>query len=400
VPEIELVNRAEEETMRGFTIGRVKGIGVGLCCAVAIGMATAGSASAVNRYAEPGGQASGACTDPDPGDGCEFEWAVEAAAGDNDNVILAPGSYTESGLIAVGNPGVDIIGPGTTQATLNSSGPTALTLNVLAVGASVSGLTINHTGNGDGLFLHNDMRVERLSVTSTAGTSACHAPGGAFILDTVCRNTNAGGVAAILIDPSGAATSGSSRLHNVTAYATGASANALRLSASLSGEGVITARNSIFRALGAGVDIRAADDGSSAYAEVDADYSAFEEAGFSGPSAEVTTPGTLNNIDALPLFTSANGNFHQAAGSPTIDKGTAALSDPVLSALDIDGEARIMGSAPDIGADEFVPPPAQPQLQPSTQSPAVGTGKKCPKGKKLVKKNGKRKCVRKKKRLK
>jgi hypothetical protein len=379
----------EEETMKArLTIAALAALAV--CAAIAP------AAQAVNRYAEPGGQASGACTDPDPGDGCEFEWAVEAAAGDNDNVILAPGSYTESGLIAVTNPGVDIIGPGTTQATLNSSGPTALGLNALAVGASVSGLTIHHTGSGDGLFLDNDMRVERLSVTSTAGTSACHAPGGAFILDTVCRNTNAGGVAAILIDPSGAAMSGSSRLHNVTAYATGTSANALRLSASLSGEGVITARNSIFRALGAATDIRAADDGSSAYAEVDADYSAYEDVSFSGPSAEVTFAGTLNNIDSPPLFTSAAGNFHQAAGSPTIDKGTAALSDPVLSTLDIDGEARIMGSAPDIGADEFVPPPAQPQ--PSVQSPtAAAPGAKCPKGKKLVKKNGKRKCVRKKK---
>jgi hypothetical protein len=368
--------------------------------ALAVCAAVAPAAQAVNRYAEPGGQASGACTDPTPGSGCEFEWAVEAAAGDNDNVILAPGSYTESGLIAVANPGVDIIGPGTAQATLNSSAPTALGLNDLAQGSSVSGLTIHHTGNGDGLFLDDGMKVERLSVGSTAGNSACHAPEGARIIDTVCRNTNAGGVAAILIDPLGAGTIGSSRLHNVTAYATGASANALRLSASLSGEGYITARNSIFRALGqATVDIVATDDGSSAFAVVDADYSAFEESGSSGPSAEVAAAGAFHNIVALPVFTSASGNFHQAAGSPTIDKGTAAVSSPVLSTLDIDGQARIMGSAPDIGADEFAPPPPPPaQPQPSVQSPtATAPGRKCPKGKKLVKKNGKRKCVHKKK---
>ena len=46
-----------------------------------------------------------------------------------------------------------------------------------------------------------------------------------------------------------------------------------------------------------------------------------------------------------------HGDFHQLAGSPTIDAGSSAAT--LLGSFDLDGEARIQGCAPDIGADEF-----------------------------------------------
>jgi hypothetical protein len=50
---------------------------------------------------------------------------------------------------------------------------------------------------------------------------------------------------------------------------------------------------------------------------------------------------------------SDTGNYHLTADSPLIDSG-----DPRFEALrnetDIDGEARIVGAAVDIGADEFL----------------------------------------------
>jgi hypothetical protein len=58
-----------------------------------------------------------------------------------------------------------------------------------------------------------------------------------------------------------------------------------------------------------------------------------------------------SNIHTDPLLVDpATGDFHLQAGSPCIDAGESAA--PSLPATDGDGEPRISGSAPDIGADE------------------------------------------------
>ncbi len=70
----------------------------------------------------------------------------------------------------------------------------------------------------------------------------------------------------------------------------------------------------------------------------------------------MTAAGTNGNQIADPVFTdSAGGDFSEAAGSPTIDAGTASV--PSLGLLDLARIARIRGSAPDIGAYEYVAPP-------------------------------------------
>jgi hypothetical protein len=59
-----------------------------------------------------------------------------------------------------------------------------------------------------------------------------------------------------------------------------------------------------------------------------------------------------SNIHTDPLLVDpATGDFHLRIGSPCIDTGTAAA--PSLPTMDGDGEPRISGAAPDIGADEF-----------------------------------------------
>jgi hypothetical protein len=71
-----------------------------------------------------------------------------------------------------------------------------------------------------------------------------------------------------------------------------------------------------------------------------------------------TLSGTANQT-APPLFVDAPGaDYREAPGSPTIDAGVA---DPQIGALDLDGNARAQGAAPDIGAFEATgssqPPP-------------------------------------------
>jgi hypothetical protein len=73
-------------------------------------------------------------------------------------------------------------------------------------------------------------------------------------------------------------------------------------------------------------------------------------------SSAAESPATLTgaaNQTAPPLFVdAAAGDYREAPGSPTIDAG----SSEGISALDLAGNPRSLGAAPDIGAFELVPP--------------------------------------------
>ena len=76
------------------------------------------------------------------------------------------------------------------------------------------------------------------------------------------------------------------------------------------------------------------------------------------------------NQSAAPLFANPAANdLHQLPGSPTIDAG---IIDPALGRSDPDGDLRLLGAAPDIGADEYVPPESSPAPPPPTADPEAG----------------------------
>jgi len=61
----------------------------------------------------------------------------------------------------------------------------------------------------------------------------------------------------------------------------------------------------------------------------------------------------IDNIDTDPLFVDQiNGDYHLQSSSPCIDKGTADA--PELPDTDFEGDPRVVGAAPDIGADEVI----------------------------------------------
>lgn len=75
----------------------------------------------------------------------------------------------------------------------------------------------------------------------------------------------------------------------------------------------------------------------------------------------------IDNIDDDPLLVNhENGDYHLLPDSPCIDNGNA--SAPELPSTDFEGDLRIIGSSPDIGADEF-----DPSAPPTTTTTPVTT---------------------------
>ena len=167
----------------------------------------------------------------------------------------------------------------------------------------------------------------------------------------------------------------------------GVAASAVRLSASDNSTVSFTARNSTLVAKGAAraaVDARNSDPGtnpdptatlhnsiarlespadpsnsadlSAADSQISADYSAFNTRRTAG-SGNAPAPGSGTNVTGDPLFTNSGaGDFTLQPGSPLIDRGSNAL---VAGGLDLAGNTRVSGAAPDIGAFELqqAPPP-------------------------------------------
>jgi Ca2+-binding RTX toxin-like protein len=159
-------------------------------------------------------------------------------------------------------------------------------------------------------------------------------------------------------------------LRNVTAAATGFDGDALMVGASGGGNNTIDAKNVI--AFGTGADARVSTD-SAATATVTLESSNFDTQEEFGTGATVTDPGTGTNQTAPPLFVNAAiGDFHQLAGSPTIDAGAVV---DLMGTADIDGDPRMVGVAPDIGADEFVP--SLPTPPPASTPPVTATPPAC-----------------------
>lgn len=67
------------------------------------------------------------------------------------------------------------------------------------------------------------------------------------------------------------------------------------------------------------------------------------------------TYSPVNVVNADPAFVDpANDDYHLTSGSPCIDAGTTAVPDPPgLPTTDFEGDPRVLGAAPDIGADEY-----------------------------------------------
>jgi hypothetical protein len=324
-------------------------------------LALAPAAQAAQRYAAPAG--SGAeCTQAKP---CSLNEAMSKAKA-NDEVIITSGAYTLSApaTLSFEATGANVHGD------LNGARPTisgAVPGIALAVFTPKSRLSyVDMTNSAEGaaaIGCATEVTVERVIAKTVSKTGQGLAQlGSCSVRDSLIRAEGSEAVALF------ASCEKSEITRNVTAIASGAKAVGVRVSYNgfmIGGACVLDLRNAI--ASGDLYDLQTNFGGPFGPGNITVENSNFDVAK-QEPSTTITQGA--GNQTAPPLFVdAAAGNYRELAGSPTIDAGIASQ----IGSLDLDGNARVLGAAPDIGAYEFVPPavvpPAPGQIQSLSLAP-------------------------------
>jgi hypothetical protein len=311
-------------------------------------LACAPAASAAPRYAAPAGSGT-ECSEGKP---CSLAEAIEKAKA-NDEVIVTAGEYTPSSSITLKFEAAgayihgDFRGP---RPTITRSSPGY----ALALGAPKSRLAYldvsNAAESAAGVVCTAEAAIERVKLAVKGKyAAALQQLESCSIRDSLLR---ANGESSTAITSTGSVGTAAGAVRNVTAFATGPKSVALRSSAGpmFGIPHLAVVRNSILS--GDEYDLHSTA-GLSA-GNIDVAYSNFDVAKQEPGTTLIQGPG---NQSATPLFLDAGaGDYREASGSPTINAGV----NEELGAADFDGNPRLVGPAPDIGAFEFVPPPPPP----------------------------------------
>jgi hypothetical protein len=354
-----------------------------LTAAVLGSAAWTAAASGATVYATPSPDATHDCSQAHP---CDIGTAV--AAGPGTEVVVLPGTYSVSTALFAGNT-VDIHGL--------AGQPRPRIVSTYAFGALQlfgADITLRHleisTSGGIGVEFEKDGQLMEDTVVSAVG-NACDpvlATGAVTLRNSICSGGNRG---------VGTTCNGCNEtvsLRNVTAIG-GAYGIAIESSPGSPSTFTVDATNTIARqASTVGADVRAAPGSTNSSVAINLDHSNYATrdevpCGTLPCPATVTDPATGANQTMLPLFVNAMaGDFHEAAGSPTIDAG---IDDPANGTSDIDGESRQIGALTDIGADERPPdatppdgggnppPPSRKKCKKHRHKHRAATAKKCKK---------------------
>lgn len=310
-------------------------------------------AQAATRHAAPDSVlASGTCAATAP---CTLAFAVFGASA-GDTVSLAPGTYAVTADLDPSAADLTIEGASTTPVLavgaterITTFAP-RITLRNLRIQGSNPGAPLVSANSG-----FSGTVLDRVTVAQGADALAIAGRDLTIRHSVVTNNSSA---AAIVI--------ANGTIIGSTVIARGA-APAISVSTSYvatGGTGAVIVRNTIARGGGA-EDIEVTDThnggGDNRAVSMDIGFSAYGTGRLllNGPDASVVGDGAAgNNVAATPVLVDLAGatDLRQLAGSPTIDAGSAAVV--AAGATDVEGDPRVIGAAPDIGADEYVPAPA------------------------------------------
>jgi hypothetical protein len=292
----------------------------------ALVLAGAPTARADIRYVAAGGGDTD-CTQPDP---CALSIAPSKVA-DGDQVRLLSSTFNGLGDIAFGKR-VTISGQMGARPRLNVG-----SLQLLAPGSRLEDVTV--VGHSQVALIAIDSTVERVEATHEEGTqTVCEFDGDTVVSDTACwANPTASSAGAIGVG-------GWTDLDTADEYDV------------LPRPSHITLRNVTAQSQDALIaytfDTTAATISGSIIAGNIPPTTATLAADHSATSLAGTGNIAVSSDSIFPNL--LIGGIHPAAGSPTIDAGTAG------GAFDLDGKPRTLGSAPDMGAYEWVP--SKPQV--------------------------------------
>lgn len=316
----------------------------------ALCLLSAPAAGAAVRYAAPGGGGT-ACSQAAP---CHVQTAVEdPAVASGDEIVLLPGVHAAGANPLDAKEGLYIHGiAGAPRPVIEiSSGFVGV---VVRAGGRLEHVEVRSSAPALATVLFPGASAERIVSISTPANSSfgCYLQPDANappnLAESACIATGSAGVGLLSSVGVSAGVHALATIRNVTAVATGPSSTGVKSSASGNG-GSVTLRGVNAIASGTASDAVAdgGPNGSIAFAQLT--FSNFDSQ-LELSNAAVTDPGSDSNVTQPALLVDpASGDVHQRPGSWTIDRGSSAAS-----GLDIDGEPRFQGPAPDIGADEFV----------------------------------------------
>jgi hypothetical protein len=337
---------------------------IAIACVAALGFASA--AQATINYAGPtSGKTTGVCTDIN--DPCTIERAADAATTAGDIIYLLPGVHfhvVSTNLYITISPGVTLTTlPGSPRATIVQSGPyqdlsdrslianygTIDNVRILQQSAanSYGAVTLAGSSTVTRSVLEG---VKRAVLVTLAGS------GGSFRGNVVRTTGDSNSIA--IQDGDGSALN----IDQSTIWSTG---YAISLDTAATSR-TITVHNSIVH--GETKDFRLYSEyGYETHIVVDhsnARVDSVASAGGGGAGTNRSLFDAGGNIAAAPsLANPAAGDFHEVAGSNTIDAGTAPFS-----GTDLDGNAFGIGCAADVGAYEFTPPACGPPSAPGAKT--------------------------------
>jgi hypothetical protein len=328
------------------------------------------AANAADRYAEPTGDGAEPCAQSDP---CDIETAVNHAT-NGDDITLLPGSYTTTVALGINfESGFDpkfnltIHGSPGSRPLVNFAGSSSAAFYI-EPGSTLRDVDVNATGStATAALAFGGGALERVVAHASGSSSrACLVEGESTIRNSVCWFTGTASVdsSALSVDPVGGLNE-MNVARNVTAVATSGPGIRVRSNASTNAGTTLNATNLVARGAGGagGEDVRTDrfGIGSTPPQNVNLDHSNFVTVS-EQDTGDITDAGTNFNVTTAPAFANAGaGDFHQLDTSDgTLNLGTA--TGLQAQERDIDGEARAMGSAPDIGADEFGEAPLPPTI--------------------------------------